>query len=48
MVIASSLTDDKKIEWQAGEQILTGQPSRGLIQSLGDFFGGLLPIEGQL
>jgi len=43
-----SLTEDNKIEWRAAEKILTGQPSRGLFQTLGDFFGAFLPIEGQL
>ncbi len=41
-------TDDNKINWQARDKVLTGQPSRGLIQRLGDFFGAFLPIEGQL
>ena len=42
------LTKENKIEWRADDKILTGQPSRGLIQSLGDFFGAFLPIEDQL
>lgn len=41
-------TDDNKIHWQAKDKILSSQPSRGLFQSLGDFFGAFLPIEGQL
>lgn len=41
-------TDDNKIRWQAADKNLTGQPSRGLVQTLGDFFGAFLPIEGQL
>jgi putative cardiolipin synthase len=42
------LTNNNKIEWRADDKILTGQPSRGLLQSLGDFFGAFLPIEDQL
>ena len=43
-----TLTEDRKMLWQAADKTLDGQPSRGLIQSLGDFFGRFLPIEGQL
>ena len=42
------LTEDQKVMWQAADKTLSGQPSRGLMQSLGDFFGRFLPIEGQL
>ena len=42
------LTDEKKVEWHGGEEVLTGQPARGLLQGLTDFFGGFLPIESQL
>lgn len=42
------LTGDNSIEWQSGDTILTGQPSRGFFQSMADFFGRLLPVESQL
>ena len=33
------LKRDNSIEWQSGDTILTGQPSRGFFQSMADFFG---------
>jgi len=42
------LKEDNSIVWESGDTILTGQPSRGFFQSITEFFGRLLPIEGQL
>jgi putative cardiolipin synthase len=43
-----ALKEDNSIVWKSGDTILTGQPSRGFFQSITDFLGRLLPIEGQL
>jgi cardiolipin synthase C len=43
-----SIDDENKIEWKSADRVLSAQPTRGLLQSLVDFFGRFLPIESQL
>ncbi|WP_136796542.1 phospholipase D family protein [Desulfosediminicola ganghwensis] len=42
------VNDNNSIEWRSEQSTRTTQPSRSFFQTLSDFFGRFLPVEGQL
>lgn len=43
-----SIDEENAIKWQSADGNLSTQPARGIMQSIADFFGRLLPVESQL
>ena len=43
-----TLNEQGKLQWQAGDEVLTQQPAGSVWQRMGDAFFGLLPIDSQM